>query len=101
MKKKFCWTWIIITIIILLVYFGLTKLSNRTLILSENEVIEKVKSLSEVEDYLKKVPSAQILRNGETINSYLIQVFEVKNGHTATFNWYEVDKTTGEVKKEF
>lgn len=69
--------------------------------LSKEEAIAKVKALSEVTDYLKKVPNGLVLISGEENDQYLVQVYEIKNEHTATFNWYNVDKTTGEVKKEF
>lgn len=67
----------------------------------KEKAIAKVKELPEVIDYLKRVPNGHVLVNGEEDNSYLIQVYEVKNGHTATFNWYNVDKKTGTAEKEF
>lgn len=69
--------------------------------LTKTEAISKVKALPEVADYLKKVPNGQVAVGGEEESSYLVQVFEVKDGHTATFNWYQVAKKTGEVKREF
>ncbi|MDO8657386.1 MAG: hypothetical protein Q7K55_01500, partial [Candidatus Levybacteria bacterium] len=68
---------------------------------TKEEAILKVKTLPEVIDYLKTVPGGLVLVNGEENNSYMVQVYEIKDGHTATFNWYKVNKTTGEVKKEF
>ena len=68
---------------------------------SKEEAITKVKALPEVIDYLKRVPNGLVLINGEEDNAYMVQVYEFKNDHTATFNWYKVDKTTGKVKKEF
>lgn len=70
-------------------------------ILSKEDAIAKVKALPEVIDYLKRVPNSLVLVNEEEDTEYLVQVYEFKNGHTATFNWYNVNKTTGEVKKEF
>ncbi len=70
-------------------------------IVSENEAIAKVKTLPEVVDYLKRVPNGLVLVNGEEDNAYMVQVYEFKNGLTATFNWYKVDKTTGAVEKQF
>lgn len=70
-------------------------------LVTEDEAVAKVKSLSEVALYLMGIPNGQVLVNGEDDNEYMVQVYEVKNGHTATFNWYNVDKTTGEVEKEF
>ncbi len=69
--------------------------------ITENEAIAKVKSLPEVTDYLKRVPNGLVLVNGKEDDAYLIQVYEVKDGHTATFNWYNVDKTTGSVERQF
>jgi len=28
-------------------------------------------------------------------------VYEIKDGNTATFNWYNVDKNTGKITAEF
>lgn len=69
--------------------------------ITKEEAISKVKALPEVIDYLKRVPNGLVLINGEENDSYMVQVYEFKNGHTATFNWYKVNKTTGEIKKEF
>jgi len=69
--------------------------------ITKEETILKVKTLPEVIDYLKRVPNGLVLVNGEEDDTYMVQVYEIKDGHTATFNWYNVNKTTGEVKKEF
>ena len=63
--------------------------------------ITTVKSLPEVVDYLSRVPNGLVEVNGDDDTQYMVQVYEIKDGHTATFNWYQVDKATGEVKKEF
>lgn len=68
---------------------------------SKEDAVAKVKALPEVIDYLQRVPNGLVAVNGEEDNAYMVQVYEFTNGHTATFNWYNVDKTTGEVKKEF
>lgn len=70
-------------------------------ITSKEQAIAKVKALPEVIDYLRRVPNGLILVNGEDSNAYFTQVYELKNGHTATFNWYKVNKATGEITKEF
>lgn len=69
--------------------------------IAEDEAIARVKSLPEVVDYLKRVPNGLVSVNGEEENAYLIQVYEFKDNHTATFNWYSMNKTTGEIKKQF
>ncbi len=74
--------------------------TNKSMV-SEEQAIAKVKSLPEVIDYLKRVPNGLVAVNGEEDNSYLVQVYEITNRHTATFNWYNVDKTTGAVEKQF
>ena len=73
------------------------------ILISPEEAVEKVKSRKEVIAYLKRVPNAIIQAQSTTDeeDSYRIQVYEVKDGHTATFNWYNVDKKTGEVVAEF
>lgn len=118
-KEKFQWLWIIIplVIVVFLAFYSLSKnnlsqsqqssletlqfgnTANRTI--TKEDAIVKVKTIPEVVDYIIRVPQAKVEVGGEENDSYLIQVFEVVKGHTATFNWYKVDKTTGEVKKEF
>ena len=73
------------------------------ILISPEDAVEKVKSRKEVIDYLKRVPTAIIQAQSTTKeeSSYRIQVYEIKNGHTATFNWYNVDKKTGEITAEF
>ncbi|MBI2622406.1 hypothetical protein HYW66_02125 [Candidatus Microgenomates bacterium] len=67
---------------------------------TQDVAVRQVKNLPEVMQYLKSVPNGQVLVDHEDkeTGSYVIQVFEVKNGHTATFNWFLVDKKTGQVK---
>ena len=73
------------------------------ILISPEEAVEKVKSRKEVIAYLKRVPNAiiQAQLTTDEEDSYRIQVYEIKNGHTATFNWYNVDKKTGEITAEF
>lgn len=70
---------------------------------SKNSAVAKVSALPEVSEYLRAVPSGRIVIDHEDkeTNSYLIRVYEIKDGHTATFNWYTVDKTTGVITKDF
>lgn len=68
---------------------------------SKEDAVAKVKALPEVVDYLKRVSNGLVAVNGQEDNVYMVQVYEFKDKHTATFNWYSVDKTTGEVRKEF
>ena len=70
---------------------------------ARNTAIAKVSALPEVAEYLRDVPSGRVVIDHEdsATNSYLIHVFEVVDDHTATFNWYTVDKTTGEITKDF
>lgn len=100
---KFQMKWIILLLValIFLVGFVLLKNSAKNQTISKREAIAKVKALPQVTDYLKRVPNGLVLVNSEEDNAYMVQVYELKNGHTATFNWYKVDKTTGEAKKAF
>jgi len=68
----------------------------------EQEALQKVQALSEVKEFI-----AELEANGKAASfniedrgdSWSVQVYEivVQNGdsHTATFNWYKVDKTNG------
>lgn len=69
--------------------------------ISEKEAIEKIRQLPEVKNYLASVPGAHVEVSSfdQETGTYLVQVFEVKDNHTATFGWWEVEKTNGKVKK--
>ncbi|MDO8260803.1 MAG: hypothetical protein Q7T50_04910 [Candidatus Magasanikbacteria bacterium] len=69
--------------------------------ISEKEAIEKIRQLPEVKNYLAKVPGAHVEVNSfeKETGAYLVQVFEVKDNHTATFGWWEVEKISGKLKK--
>ncbi|OGY29637.1 MAG: hypothetical protein A3F35_00555 [Candidatus Woykebacteria bacterium RIFCSPHIGHO2_12_FULL_45_10] len=71
--------------------------------ISRDEAITKIRELAEVKSYLEQVPNARVEVDStdEKTNTYLVHVYEIKNGHTATFNWYTVDKKTGEITAEF
>ena len=74
----------------------------------EQGALQKVQALSEVKEFI-----AELEANGKAASfniedrgdSWSVQVYEivVQNGdsHTATFNWYVVDKANGAVTKEF
>lgn len=68
--------------------------------ISRELAVENVKKLPEVQDYLKEVPNGKVEVDNEQEGEYNVHVYEVKNGHTATFNWYRVSIKSGEVKSE-
>lgn len=69
--------------------------------MSKNQAVENVKKLPEVQQYLKDVPNGKVEVDNELEGEYNVHVYEVKNGHTATFNWYQVSIKSGEVRSEF
>lgn len=69
--------------------------------ISRELAVEKVKKLPEVQQYLKDVPNGKVEVDNELEGEYNVHVYEVKNGHTATFNWFRVSIKSGEVRSEF
>ncbi|MBI2601071.1 hypothetical protein HYW42_03895 [Candidatus Daviesbacteria bacterium] len=69
--------------------------------ITENQAIENVKQLPEVQEYLKNVPNAIIEVDNEIMGEYNVHTYEIKDGHTATHNWYRVSIKSGEVTPEF
>ena len=55
----------------------------------------------QVQEYLKNVPNGIVKVDNELEGEYNVHVYEVKNDHTATFNWYRVSIKNGEVRSEF
>lgn len=69
--------------------------------ISRQLAVDNVKKLPEVQKYLKEVPNGKVEVDNELDGEYNVHVYEVKNGHTATFNWYKVSIKSGEVRSEF
>ncbi len=68
---------------------------------SSSQAVENVKSRPEVQDYLKRVPNGRVEADNQSEGEYKVHVYEIKDGHTATFNWYYVSIKSGEVRPEF
>lgn len=77
--------------------------SSSTSKVTQEQALEKVRSLNEVKEYLIQVPNGKVEfdHEDEAANAWVIHVYEVKNGHTATFNWYSVSKETGKMTDNF
>ncbi|OGG53916.1 hypothetical protein A3H16_00500 [Candidatus Kaiserbacteria bacterium RIFCSPLOWO2_12_FULL_53_8] len=68
------------------------------------EILDRVVALPEVQEFIRtlraagKVAQFNVEDQGDT---WAVQVFEIvtegANSHTATFDWYEVDKATGAI----
>ncbi len=69
--------------------------------ITQQQAVTKVKALPQVQEYLKVVPNGKVEVDNEIEGDYNVHVYEVKDGHTATFNWYRVSIKSGEVKSEF
>lgn len=69
--------------------------------ISRQLAVENVKKLPEVKQYLQDVPNGKVEVDNEDAGEYNVHVYEVKDGHTATFNWYRVSIKSGEVRSEF
>ena len=76
---------------------------------NQSEALSKIKMRTEVIKYqadLEKVGKKANFEIEDEGEKWLIQVFEIVQNddspsHTATFNWYQVDKKTGAVESEF
>ncbi len=74
--------------------------SSRILITKEGAVA-RVRELAEVKSYLTRVINSRVVYDHESPDVWVIHVYEIKDGHTATMNWFKVNKETGEITKEF
>ena len=68
---------------------------------SAEQAVVVIENLPDVADYRSRVPGAIVEVDSEESGAYLVHVYEITDGHTATFNWYTVDKATGSVQAEF
>lgn len=69
--------------------------------ITAEEAVTSIKNLPEVQEYLKNVPNGKVEIDNELEGEYNVHVYEVKNGHTATFNWYRVSIRDGKIKEQF
>lgn len=69
---------------------------------TQDQAVFLVKNLDSVKAYLQRVPQGIVeFDHEDRINgSWVIHVYEVANGHTATFNWFNVSKTDGTISTE-
>jgi len=99
-KKKPASSWIVWSIFLatvgLMIWLFIQGVSGR-----ERKAIARVKVLSEVQRFLQDVPTGKVDIGSSDNESYFVHVYEVKEDHTATFNWYRVDKKSLKVTPEF
>lgn len=71
-------------------------------LITSEKAAEIVRDLSEVKSFFNKTQNAKIALDESQNNDkfWTIQVYESFLDHNVTFNWYEVNKNTGEVKKK-
>ena len=75
-----------------------------TAVETTTQAIEIIRALPEVVAYEKALTKAGTAAHVDAQSEgaqWIVQVYEVKDGHTATFNWYTVDKATGGITTEF
>ena len=93
---------ILIIIIATAVYLGIQQLPEIiSTKVSSNQAIENVKKLPEVQEFLKNVPNGRVEVDNELKGEYNVHVYEIKDGHTATFNWYRVSIKDGKPEAQF
>ncbi len=75
--------------------------------ISKQDAVNLVRDLPEVQAWLRNykvtdTPVKPIIEvDHETETVYVVHVYEINGDHTATHNWYDVDKKTGNIKAEF
>lgn len=79
--------------------------------LSAEDAIGLVRNLPEVKNWLALFdqPNSVSSKGGRPVIevdhqdsvNYIVHVYEIIADHTATHNWYDVNKVTGEVKSQF
>lgn len=70
---------------------------------SKEQAVEKVRNLPEVKDYMTRVPQGIVEFDHEDTaeNTWVVHVYAMSADASATFNWYNINKTTGETKTTF
>lgn len=77
--------------------------SNMSKGISQDDSVNIVLNLPEVKDYMGRVKNSKVEYDHVSTDGtkWVIHVYEQLPDHTATLNWFDVDKTTGQVTKEF
>lgn len=76
--------------------------NNQNSVITSQKAIEIVTALPEVKEFFNKNLNAKSSLDESQSNNkvWMIHVYESFTDHNATFNWYKVDKITGEVVKQ-
>lgn len=70
--------------------------------ITEDDAAKMVREREEVQAYMNRMPANSVhIATTDRETYYLVQIYETKDMHTNTFNWYEVDKKTGEITPTF
>jgi len=82
----------------------LSTFSNSTSVaITKEKAVQLVRSLGEVQKYLLTVPKAviEVDHENDDKTSWVVHVYEMLSDHTATYNWFDVNKQTGQITKMF
>ncbi|OGM29994.1 hypothetical protein A2801_00550 [Candidatus Woesebacteria bacterium RIFCSPHIGHO2_01_FULL_41_10] len=88
----------LILLLVIVLIFGLVFFKPKT---AKEQAVDNVKKLPEVQQYLKDVPNGKVEVDSEEEGQINIHVYEIKDDHTATFNWYRVDVESGKMEPQF
>lgn len=69
--------------------------------LNAADAANAVRLLPEVSEYVRRVPGALVEVDHQDEDGFSVHVYEIKDGHSATFNWYTVDPVTGKTSAMF
>jgi hypothetical protein len=105
-KSRLLGVFIVILVIATFIYLNKNESFNQPAV-TEITALTEVKAMPEVVEYdklLKSVGKVFQTNVEDWGDTWAVQIFEVvteddKTSHTATFGWYEVNKKTGEIKK--
>ncbi len=69
--------------------------------ITEVVALAKIRELLEVKDWEARVTQSngttRIVIDSQDSNYYSVHVYEDMSDHVATFNWYSIDKKTGDI----
>ncbi len=100
-QKKIAFIIITLILLVALILSGINNTKNRSI--TKESAAKIVSELPEVKLFMNNTSLGAISFDHEDvrINAWVIHVYENLPDHQATFNWYDVNKATGEVHKEF
>ena len=99
--KAFLLVFVVLILLVCLTFLFFTKNTTKTSSANKEVQIsktrEKLLEYPKVKSYLNSTKNGRLDFDQEDRTSYVFHLYEFKNGHISTVDWFYVNKSTGEI----